>query len=103
METAMKTLGPRFKKMFGESMSGLTSASKSKMSQISGAFTSPMYIGFRDFLKRANMDKGGLLNGESLKKFIGIAAYFGEVVGGVFNGFLTKFEKVMKLRSITGR
>ncbi len=95
METAMKTLGPRFKKMFGESMSGLTSASKSKLAQISGAFTTPMYLGFREFLRKANMEKGGLLNTESLKKLIGIAAYFGNVVGDVFKKFLGGFERIM--------
>lgn len=101
MVTAMKPLGKRFTKMFGESMSGLASASKSKMSQISGAFTTPMYLGFRNFLKKANMQKGGaltmggLLEGKQLEKFIGIAAYFGDVVGGVFNRFLTSFERLM--------
>ena len=95
MVTAMKPLGKRFKKMFGESMSGLASASKSKMAQISGAFTTPMYLGFRDFLKRANMDEDGLLSARSLKEFMGIAAYFGNVVGGVFNRFLMSFQRMM--------
>lgn len=95
MVKAMKPLGKRFKKMFGESMSGLTSASKSKMAQISGALTTPMYLGFRDFLKRANMDEDGLLSARSLKEFMGIAAYFGNVVGGVFNRFLMGFQRMM--------
>lgn len=96
MEKAMKTLGPEFKKMFEESFTGLWSTTKSKMSQISGAFTKPIRSGFQQFMKRANIDKGGLLSPESLAKFMGIAGYFGNVFAGVTNGFLGKFERSMK-------
>lgn len=95
LEDVMGKLGPEFKKMFSESMSGLAAASKSKMAQIAASFTGPLYLGWREFLKRANMDEGGLLSVESLNKFIGIAAYFGDVVGKRFTAFLKGFENVM--------
>lgn len=113
LEQVMGRLGDDFKNMFAQSLSGLLGATKSKASQLAGAFTAPMTLGFRTFMRRANMgeiigqkigkdgkmknvwSKGGLLQKDSMDKLIGIMAYFGDIVGGKLTKFLYGFERTV--------
>lgn len=92
-EKAMSKLGPEFEKMFRESMSGLLAATSSKLSMIAGALAGPLYESFKTFLGRVNFDT--LLAGGMTQRWMGIAGYFGQVLGDSATKLFIAFERGM--------
>lgn len=90
-EKAMSKLGPEFEKMFRESMSGLLAATSSKLSMMAGALAGPLYESFKTFLGRVNLDT--LLAGGMTQRWMGIAGYFGQVLGDSATKLFLAFER----------
>ena len=94
---AMDKVGPEFRDMFAKSMSGLLTTSGSKLQMIAGEFTSPLYESFKKAMAKANIGETagskGLLKGDMMDRWMGIAGYFGDRLAEGANKLYLAFER----------
>lgn len=93
LEQAMGSLGGSVAKQFAESMDGLRGTMTSNLQVLAGSLTKPLFEGWRQFLKRANLDQGGIFDDDSMKKWMEAAHMAGVLLATGADKILRRAEQ----------
>lgn len=96
LEKALERLGGPVAKQFAESMDGLKGTFTSNLQLMAGSFSKPLFEGWRQFLKRTNLDEGGLFDDAGMKRWMEAAHMAGVLLAGAADKVLSRAESAAK-------
>lgn len=96
LEKALERLGGPVAKQFAESMDGLKGTFTSNLQLMAGSFTKPLFEGWRQFLKRTNLDEGGLFDDAGMKRWMEAAHMAGVLLASAADKVLRRTEAAAK-------